>query len=254
VRLRLLNASTARIYEIGFADGRGVQLIAVDGGLLETPRSVRRVRLSPGDRAEVVAEFRPGERAVLRSFEPELGTDFFNERFAGGDDSFDLLQVRAEQELTDSPAVPARLAGGDALNPADSVRTRHFRLSGSSAINGRSMEMDRVDEVMARGTTEVWEVENSSGIPHSFHPHDVRFRVLDYTGGPVRHDLAGLQDTVLIPPNETVRLVTRFEDYADPGTPYMFHCHLLEHEDRGMMGQFVVVDRLGDRAEPHHDH
>jgi FtsP/CotA-like multicopper oxidase with cupredoxin domain len=258
VRLRLLNASTARIYDIGFTDGREVQLIAGDGGLLESPRSVRRVRLSPGDRAEVVAEFRPGERAVLRSFEPDLGTDFFNERFAGGDDSFDLLQVRAEQELTDSPGVPARLGEGDGLDPADSVRTRHVRLSGSSAINGRSMEMDRIDEVVARGTTEVWEVENSSGIPHNFHPHDVRFRVLAYTGGPVPRDLAGLQDTVLIPPNETVRLVTRFEDYADPDTPYMFHCHFLEHEDRGMMGQFVVMDRLGDgaerRAEPHHGH
>jgi blue copper oxidase len=83
VRLRLLNASTARIYDVGFDDGRGLHLVGVDGGLLDAPRRVRRVRLSPGERAEVVAEVSPGESSVLRSFEPELGTDFFNEWFTG---------------------------------------------------------------------------------------------------------------------------------------------------------------------------
>jgi suppressor of ftsI len=104
------------------------------------------------------------------------------------------------------------------------------------------MDLNRIDEVMTRGTTEVWEVENRAGIPHSFHPHDVRFRVLEYAGGPPPADVSGPQDTVLVPPHETMRVVTRFEDYADAHTPYMFHCHVLEHEDRGMMGQFVVVE------------
>jgi blue copper oxidase len=243
VRLRLLNASTARIYDVGFDDERELLLIGTDGGLLDAPRPVRRVRLSPGERAELVAEFRPGERAVLRSFEPDLGTDFFNERFSGGDDSFDLLQVRAARSLAPAPELPDRLSGGGgSLDPADSVRTRRFELSGSSSINGRSMELDRIDEVVTRDSTEVWEVENNSDIPHSFHPHDVRFRVLEYAGGPPPPEVSGLQDTVFVPPHETVRLVTRFEDYADPDVPFMFHCHVLEHEDRGMMGQFVVVE------------
>jgi FtsP/CotA-like multicopper oxidase with cupredoxin domain len=243
VRLRLLNASTARSYDVGFDDDRELHLVGTDGGLLEAPRRVRRVLLSPGERAEVVAQFRPGERAVLRSFEPDLGADVFNERFSGGDDRFDLLQLRAARVLAPAPGLPARLSGGGAsLDPSDSVRTRRFELSGSSSINGRSMELVRIDEVVTRGTTEVWEVENRAGIPHSFHPHDVRFRVLDYAGKPPPPEVSGLQDTVFVPPNETVRLVTRFEDYADPDLPYMFHCHVLEHEDRGMMGQFVVVE------------
>jgi blue copper oxidase len=242
VRFRLLNASTARIYDVGFADQRESLLIATDGGLLETPRPVRRVRLSPGDRAEIVADFRPGERVVLRSFEPELGTDWFNERFVGGDDNLDLLQVRAAPELGPAPRVPRRLGSHETLDPARSVRVRRFELSGSSSISGRSMNLDRIDQTMIRDTTEVWEVENPTGVPHSFHPHDVRFRVIDYGGGPPPQDVSGLQDTVLVPPGETIRLVTRFEDYSDPDNPYMFHCHLIEHEDRGMMGQFVVVE------------
>jgi len=62
-------------------------------------------------------------------------------------------------------------------------------------------------------------------------------------GGPPPLQLSGLKDTVYVPPGETVRFVTTFEDYRDPATPYMFHCHILEHEDRGMMGQFVVAGR-----------
>jgi FtsP/CotA-like multicopper oxidase with cupredoxin domain len=241
VRLRLLNASTARIYDVGFDDGRELLLVGSDGGLLDKPRRVRRVQLSPGDRAEVLAEFRPGDRAALRSFPPDLGADFFNDRFSGGDDSLDLLEVRAARELAPAPRLPIRLGGGgESLDPADSVRTRRFELSGSSTINGGQLDLDRIDEVMTVDTVEVWEVENRSGTPHSFHPHDVRFRVLEYAGGPPPPEVSGLQDTVFVPPNETVRLVTRFEDYADAHTPYMFHCHILEHEDNGMMGQFVV--------------
>jgi blue copper oxidase len=251
VRLRLLNASTARIYEVGFDDGRELHLVGVDGGLLDAPRRVRRVRLSPGERAEAVVEVRPGERAVLRSFEPELGTDFFNERFTGGDDSFDLLQLRAARRPAPSPELPERLSSsGDSLDPADGVRTRRFELSGSTSINGRSLELDRIDQVVTRGTTEVWEVENNSDIPHSFHPHDVRFRVLEYTGGPPPAEVSGLQDTVFVPPHETMRIVTRFEDYSDPDVPYMFHCHVLEHEDRGMMGQLVVVEPGEEPGSP----
>jgi FtsP/CotA-like multicopper oxidase with cupredoxin domain len=255
VRFRLLNASTARIYDIGLDDGRQVLLVGTDGGLLEAPRGVRRVTLSPGERAEVVAEFRPGERAVLRSFEPDLGTDFFNERFSGGDDSFDLLQIRAASRLSGGSEVPARLGeGGRSLDPRDSVRTRRFELTSSNSIDDSSMELGRVDEAVTVGTTEVWEVENTHGVPHSFHPHDVRFRVLEYAGGPPPPEVSGLQDTVFVPPGETVRMVVRFEDYADPDVPYMFHCHVLRHEDQGMMGQFVVLERGQQPGSPpgHH--
>jgi blue copper oxidase len=248
VRFRLLNASNARVYDIGMADQRELLLIGGDGGLLAAPRRVRRVRLSPGDRTEIVARFRPGERAVLRSFEPDLGADLFNERFSGGDDSFDLLQVRAASRLENGRRPPDRLSGGgDLLDPRESVRTRRFELSATDEIDDRSMDLQRIDHVMTRGTTEVWEVENTHSTPHNFHPHGVHFRVLEHAGAPPPPEISGLQDTVFVPPGETVRLVVRFGGYSDRNLPYMFHCHVLRHEDDGMMGQFVVVER-GQRA------
>jgi FtsP/CotA-like multicopper oxidase with cupredoxin domain len=259
VRLRLLNASTARIYNIGFADDREFALIATGGGLLSRPHRMKRIQLSVGERAEIVVAFEPGERVVLRSFEPELGTNPFEGRFAGADDTFDLLQIRAARELDDAADLPAKLVPPTGPDPSEARRVRRFEL-GNRDINGRKMDMARIDQVVEVGATEIWEVENASGTPHSFHVHDVRFRIIEYAGEPPPPQLAGLKDTVYVPPGKTVRFAVAFEDYADRSHPYMFHCHILEHEDRGMMGQFVVVGRgeapAARRAERDsgHDH
>jgi len=255
VRLRLLNASTARAYNFGFADGREFDLIGTDGGLLERPERLDRVQLSVGERAEVVVAVEPGEELLLRSFEPDLGANPFEDRFSGADDTFDVLAIRAADELDDSPALPSELVPREGPEPSEVDGVRRFEL-GNRDINDLEMDMARIDEVVEIGETEIWEVENTSGTPHSFHVHDVRFRIIDYAGSPPPPELTGLKDTVYVPPGETVRFATAFEDYADPSTPYMFHCHILEHEDRGMMGQFVVVER-GERpthGEPGHDH
>ncbi|WP_431890412.1 multicopper oxidase family protein [Cellulosimicrobium funkei] len=246
VRLRLLNGSDSRVYDVGLADGGTVQLIGTDGGLLPAPQLVERVRLSPGDRAEVVVTMTPGQRAVLRSFPPELGVNPMFERFSGGEDTLDLLELRAAGTLEPSPDIPGTLGAADpadALDESDAVRTRRFQLAGT-AINGRSMDMARIDEVVTVGETEVWEVTGLDDTPHNFHVHDVQFRVLDVAGQRPGPDLAGWQDTVYVQPGHVTRLLVRFdaaEGTTDPTTPYMFHCHLLTHEDRGMMGQLVVV-------------
>ncbi|HET8953054.1 MAG TPA: multicopper oxidase domain-containing protein [Solirubrobacteraceae bacterium] len=240
VRFRLLNASSARIYAIGFADDRRFTTIASDAGLLERPVERTRIQLSPGERAEIVAGFEPGERVVLRSHAPELGTDFFHDRFSGGDDTLDLLEVRAAPELGASPALPRRLAA-PAPPSADVVRARRFELSGSSRINGRRMDMARIDEVLEPGATEIWDVANPGATPHNFHPHGVSFRIPDIGGDRPPAHLAGFKDTVFVPPGETVRLLLRAPRHADHHAPYMLHCHLLQHEDRGMMGQFVTA-------------
>ncbi len=116
------------------------------------------------------------------------------------------------------------------------------------------MAMDRIDFTVTRGTTETWTVRNNDGMPHNFHIHDVQFRVLRRNDGPPPAHLTGPKDTVFLPPNTTVQLALRFDGPADPTTPYMYHCHLLWHEDRGMMGQFAVVDPGGSAAPPHHGH
>lgn len=252
VRLRLLNASNARVYNVGFADERPFELIATEGGLLGRPQRLTRVQLSPGERAEIVASFRPGERVVLRGFEPELGTSFFENRFAGGDDSFDLLQIRAAAMLAPAPEVPRQLAVHEAIHAGATVRTRRFELQGSSRINGKRMDMGRIDAVVTADSTEIWEVRNSAGTPHNFHVHGVSFKALTYAGESPPPQLGGWKDTVYVPPGETVRLLVRFGDYPDPKTPYMFHCHILQHEDRGMMGQYVVADAEQRPTTPTH--
>ncbi|MBT2421368.1 multicopper oxidase domain-containing protein [Streptomyces sp. ISL-22] len=260
IRLRLLNASTARTYAFGFPDGRSFSLTATDGGLLERPAPMDRVQLSPGERAEIVVRMRAGERVMLRSFPQDNYGDGWQRRFGGGDDSFDVLELRAAGELRPSPDLPAALGELETPDGTDAVRGRHFDLK-RSGVNGRAMDLGRVDETVTRGTTEVWTVRNGNGMPHNFHVHDVQFRVLEVNGETPPAALRGPKDTVFLPNGTTMRLALRFSGPADPATPYMYHCHLLYHEDEGMMGQFVVVEK-GQRAQapsgrsgrPGHEH
>jgi FtsP/CotA-like multicopper oxidase with cupredoxin domain len=182
----------------------------------------------------------PGEQVVLRSSPPELGTFRGMTEIAGGRDAFDVLQLRAAASLASSGPPPARLVQVPRLDPAAAAATRAFRLAGGQ-INGKSMDMDRIDEVVGEDTTEVWEVINQDLVPHNFHVHGVQFQLLDMGGAAPPPQLAGWKDTVYLPPRVPVRLIMRFATYADPGSPYMFHCHLILHEDQGMMGQFVVA-------------
>lgn len=244
VRLRLLNASAMRIYQFGLDDGSPLVQVAGDGGLLPESHETTALRLSPGERAEVLVRLDPGETRVLRSEAPELGGNFFFDHFAGGSDRMDVLQLRAAADLQPGGEIPDTLLPGAAEHAGheeDAVRTREFRLSGRS-INGQSMDMDRVDEVITLGDTEVWEVSSSGGEPHNFHVHDVQFRVLSVDGRDPGPELSGLKDTVYLEEGRVYRLLMTFTDYADPTVPYMYHCHLLRHEDQGMMGQFVVVE------------
>ena len=254
-RLRLLNASVERVYELGFSDDREFALVGTDGGLLPAPVPMTRIRLSPGERAEVVVEMAPAETVVLRSTEPELGDNPIAERFNGGSDEFDVLQLRAAEHLAASPELPAALAPAPDLDTSD-ARTRSFELKGRT-INGDKMDMERIDETVELGTTEIWEVTNADGEHHNFHVHDVQFQVLDVDGMARGPELDGWKDTIFLAPGARVRLALQFTDYADPSSPYMFHCHLLPHEDSGMMGQFVVVEpgqSAGDLEGSGHEH
>jgi FtsP/CotA-like multicopper oxidase with cupredoxin domain len=255
IRMRLLNASNARFFDFGFVDGRPFEIIATDGGLLPSPVTLDRIPLSPGERAEIVVTFQPDEQAVLRSFPRGSGAGFLTDRFGGHDDTFDVLEIRAADKLTPAPALPERLADVAGIDPADAVQTRTFRLSGTR-INGRDIAMDRIDAVATSETTEIWEVE-ASGATHNFHVHGVQFQILDIDGAPPPPLLEGWKDTVEIRAGTTTRLLVPFGTHTDADTPYMFHCHILRHEDNGMMGQFVVVEpgeTAGTATPADHDH
>ena len=244
VRLRLLNGSPMRTYNFQLDDGSPLVLVASDGGLLPAPHETTAVRLSPGERAEVLVRLEPGETRVLRSVAPDLGQSFLSERFGGGEDRFDVLQLRADPELAGSPQIPADLSPDiveHAGDPSAVDEVRKFRMSGRQ-INGARMQMDHADEVVTLGDTEIWEITNRGGEVHTFHVHDVQFRVLSVDGREPPPELSGLKDTILVEDGVEYRLLMTFTDYADATMPYMYHCHLLRHEDQGMMGQFVVVE------------
>lgn len=243
VRLRLLNASTMRVFDFRFDNDALFDLIGTDGGLLPVPYRTDHIRLSPGERAQIVVTMSPGERRVLRSDRPDLGGNFISDHFDGGSAVLDVLQLRAADRLEPSPEVPDLLSTTTVQTAGEestAAGTRSFVLNGRS-INGRTMDMGRIDFAVDAGRTEIWDVVNESGSSHNFHVHGVQFRVLTIQGRQPPPELAGLKDTIHLASQQHYRLLMRFTDYADPDMPYMFHCHLLRHEDEGMMGQFVVT-------------
>ncbi|WP_434740619.1 multicopper oxidase family protein [Micromonospora sp. SH-82] len=254
VRLRILNGSNVRPYNFGFEDDRAFSVIGTDGGLLEAPIRLDRVQLSPGERAEIVVPFTAGERVRLQSGPSDTG-----DRLAGGADHLDIIEFRAAERLAGTTQVPGQLVDVPRIDESSAARTRNFDLSGVS-VNGRTMDMARIDNVVTLGETEIWAVTNVDGQTHNFHVHDVQFQILDIGGREPPPHLRGWKDTVWLPQGQRIRLIMTFTDYADDETPYMYHCHILRHEDQGMMGQFVVVEpgRSTDpsdyRLPVHHGH
>lgn len=248
VRLRLVNASVARVYDFALADARRFALIGTDGGLLAAPFETDHVQLSPGERAEIVVALEPGESVALQSRAPDLGGIVPFGGPTSARDTFDVLELRAAATLEPGAALPAGLVTVEPLDASAVAAERTLIFDGTS-INDQSMQLDRIDEVVTQGATEVWTVVNDMARPHSFHIHGVQFQVLSVDGVAPPAELAGWKDTVYLPPNVEFRLIMSFDLTADPTTPYMYHCHLLRHEDQGMMGQFVVVEP-GQQAGP----
>jgi suppressor of ftsI len=257
VRLRLLNGSNARRYNIGFSDNREFHQVASDGGFLEAPVSLDRLLLSPGERAEIIVDLTDGNNVVLMSY--ALGTEDslienVGEVIMGmGEDEdtvFNLIELRPQATNEISPPLPERLNTIARWEESQNSNTRQFTFNNGSRINGLKMDMARIDEVVEVGTIEIWELINPSFRSHPIHIHDVQFLVLDRNGDLPPPNERGWKDTITVNKDETVRVIMQFRDYVDPELPYMFHCHILGHEDRGMMGQFVVVDE-GGRLKNH---
>lgn len=264
IRFRLLNGSNARTYHIGFGDNRGFHQIATDGGFLESPLATNRIILAPGERAEIVVDFSDGAEVLLKSF-PEAGLLETAESFfeGEGNGNLDLLMIRPGKTTRESHHLPEKLNTIVRVDPATAARTRRMQLAGPPRgpngppgggrggrggpgrgipINGKLMDMHRIDERVRLGDTEIWEIVNRGGQMHPFHIHLVQFQILDRDGRAPTGAELGWKDTVRVHAGETVRIIARFTRYADPEVPYMYHCHIMEHEDRGMMGQFLVVE------------
>ncbi len=232
VRFRLLNGSNARAYHFGFTDDRSFKLVANDAGLLQEPVSMDRFMLSPGERVEIVVEFKPGDETILHSKSGNNGID---------NGEFDLLKIIAAPELTQVTPIDGQLSSVPPIEAPKDAPVRQFKLTMENKINDKLMDMYRIDEVVPAGTTEVWEI-NNFGWSHNFHIHNAAFRVLDINDKEPPEYERGRKDTVFVPNGSKVRIAVEFGNYSDPHVPYMYHCHLLRHEDDGMMGQFLLVE------------
>jgi FtsP/CotA-like multicopper oxidase with cupredoxin domain len=263
-RLRILNGSNSRIYNLAWADGRPLTVIGTDGGLLPSPVVRPNVILGPAERMEVWADFSglsKGDHATLVSREldlgplsamagpggmrgPGAGEGFLPNGAPFAVARFEVAQVERETfRLPKQLTAPPPDADTTAINRAATRQFQTFMHHMNGTINNRTFEMAEVaeDEVVRLGDREVWEFINRGGmpaLPHPMHVHGLQFRVLGRLGALYDGYLDdGWKDTVLVMPGERVRLMMRFEDYTGL---FLYHCHNLEHEDMGMMRNYYV--------------
>ena len=262
VRLRILNAEIERAYTLGFDDDRSFWVVGTDGGLLDAPVERQRIQVFPGERYEILLDLggdAVGSSIRMRSYnsgqnaraypgaEPDGGGAFssmLNNR------DFDLLRITVVESTSKAvTTVPSQLVPTGLWTAADATNQRTITIN--DGVQGRPFyfndgvySMDRIDERVQLGTTEAWHIQNTQIFSHAFHIHDVQFAIVSRSTGPVLDYEKGWKDTVRIVPNELVTFVAKFDDYASNDHPFMYHCHMSNHEDEGMMGQFLVVDRV----------
>jgi spore coat protein A len=250
-RFRIMNGSNGRFYRFSLSSKNEFHVIANDQGLLTSPVPVRRIPLAPAERADIVVDF-----AALAGTHVRLVSD-----------SFDLLEFRiaakpAAVSIPDTP-LPSTLRPPTHLDPATSVHTR--RLTLDENLNGIQMSMGMllnntpwhmpITEKPKLNTTEIWELVNMTDDSHPIHLHLVRFQILDrrrfdrfdYQAGNLRFTgpaqapepfESGWKDTVRADPGMVTRILIPFEGFAGR---YVWHCHILEHEDNEMMRPYEVL-------------
>ncbi len=259
VRLRLLNGANARFYIVAFADHRTFHKIAVDGGFLESPVPLTMMEMAPGERCEIVVDMADGNSAELLT----LFEDEFDDDAEGPLNSLLDMLGRSAQSVPQGsltlkvdgtlPAqtapLPKQMAAIARPKDHEIMRTRDFMLTMGDddgghtmmdmTINGAAMDMNVINEQVKRGVWERWRIRSNQGA-HPFHVHGCSFLIEQMEGAAAPPDQQGWKDTVVVDDDDWSNIVVRFDHPATERFPYMYHCHILEHEDRGMMGQFTV--------------
>jgi bilirubin oxidase len=272
VRMRVLNGSSQRVMELGFSDNRPFSIIGTDGGLLSAPVIKTRYRISPGQRVDILVDLTSslGQNFQLMSYASELPNAIYGASQPGmgpgatnslpdytsnplNGNNYELLDINVTAQ-TASPVltIPSTLATFTPLLEADADITRDLlftsagamgNLNGPFLINGSGFDMATINYTVPLDNIEIWSLTNQTPIAHPFHIHDVQFFILDINGNPPPPELQGYNDVVLVPAGMgNVRFIAEFNDHSNDSIPYMYHCHMLTHEDMGMMGQFLVVD------------
>jgi len=253
IRFRILNGSNSTVYQLGFSDGREFLQIASDNGLLEKPVRMNSVILSPGERAEIVVDLGDSLGNTVSLIEYRYSKTFLNIQISEEAKVYtEVPPLLTTLEPVPSPTQKRRfvlgMGGSMGSGMGDGMGSGMGDGMGSGmvfTINGKIMDVNRIDASLSRGVAEEWEIVNSTGMNHNFHVHGTYFRVVSRNNDPAQvleHE-KGYKDVVFLPPSSSVKIVIQFPNdqvTADSNSPFMFHCHFLEHEDNGMMGQFTV--------------
>lgn len=242
-RFRVFNAMNARFLRLSF-ENAAITVIGAEGGLLEGPIDVEEVLLTPGERLEVVVAFDNPGQAVLRTLDYDRG---WMGSGRPNDAGLALMTVDVSPERVEPVApLPSALRAIAPFGTPKAIRrfvlteAMTHGLDGmamSFLINGATFDMARTDVVSKVGQVELWEIVNQADMDHPFHIHGTQFQLVERErGGRVsRAPYRALKDTINVASGETVRILLR----QDLPGPRMYHCHILEHEQLGMMG---VVD------------
>jgi FtsP/CotA-like multicopper oxidase with cupredoxin domain len=262
-RVRVVNATTSRILRLALSNGQPFTLIGNDGGLLPAPQSLTQIDMGTGERVDVLIDFSKvavGSRVMLMSaaFESpaRMGGMGMGRGMGGGmgmgrmgaggvaqGAAMDLVEFTVDRAVTPVAWKPRAFPRIAALTPTTAKRTRTFQFNSAMMqhnINGRAFDMERIDETVRFGDTEVWTFVNDSPFPHPVHMHEVQFHVVERVGGRARIMPweRGLKDTVLVHPGERVSVVATFDHYRGR---FLMHCHNMVHEDMGMMMNYAIV-------------
>ncbi len=261
IRLRILNAELERDYNLGFSDNRTFYLIGNDGGLLNAPVALTRLKMVPGERNEILVNLSGdaiGSSLDLRAY--NAGMEF---GFGGSEPgttapfgsllnnrNFDILHIVVGAATSSAiTTLPSSLISNTYYTAADATVSRTLLVTDGNPggapfrFDSRSYVESYINYNVGLGATEKWTVINNNVFGHSFHIHDIQFKMISRSSGGLASYEQGWKDTYYLKVNDTVTFVTRFTDYADASHPFMYHCHIAPHEDAGMMGQFVVTDR-----------
>jgi bilirubin oxidase len=257
VRLRLLNASSHRVFRFGFDNNQAFYQIGSDDGLLNTPLSMTRLNLGSGERAEILVNLSAlqGTTLNLKTYGTELPSGYPGGPAMMGmqtgpldNTNFNVLQIKVTAP-TQNPvtAIPTTLTNNVVWSQT-STTTRSLDITAQPMmsmtnffLNGNQYNENTINFTTTEGKTEIWTITNQTMMAHPFHIHGNHFYVLQVNGSTPPANMQGRKDVVIIPPmGGSVKLITKYEHFSDPNMPYMYHCHILSHEDGGMMGQFIV--------------
>jgi blue copper oxidase len=258
VRFRILNAEIERGYNLGFSDNRTFYVITNDGGLLDAPVPVTRVKLMVGERVEILVNlagdavgssvdlkaFNAGQAFGFGGSEPNT-TGQFGSLLNNID--FPVLHINVKAATTDAiTALPAKLTTNTYWTNAEVTNSRTILITGGQGGTAFSLDNNyynetKINQTVKLNAIEKWTITNNNVFGHSFHIHDIQFKIISRSAGSIEPYESGWKDTVYVPVGTSVSVIAKYDDFASSTNAFMYHCHFSNHEDGGMMGQFLVT-------------